>query len=183
MGQGPPGERMFVAIFPAPAAVAHLDAALSTVRVTADLRWQPPPRWHLTVAFLGNVAPERADRIKADLEAISPSLPDPTLRMAGGGTFRTGRGAGVVWVGIDGEGLSGLAGQVRAVLLPEGRSTFRPHVTVARWRAHPPPAPTLARTRAYAGPPFAAQSLELVRSHLGSEPRYEPVQSWPLGRP
>lgn len=175
--------RLFVAIFPAPSAVAHLDATLSTVRVTADLRWQPPPRWHLTVAFLGTVAPDRADRIRADLQALSPLLPDPTLSMAGGGSFRTGRGAGVLWVGARGGGLAGLAAEVRTVLLPDDRSTFRPHVTVARWGAGEQPDTAVSMLQAYAGPAFAAENIELVRSHLGPKPRYESVARWPLGRP
>ncbi|HEU5241008.1 MAG TPA: 2'-5' RNA ligase family protein, partial [Ornithinibacter sp.] len=36
--------------------LAHADAALAPVRAAnPDLRWVPPERWHLTLAFYGEV--------------------------------------------------------------------------------------------------------------------------------
>jgi 2'-5' RNA ligase len=32
----------------------------------------------------------------------------------------------------------------------------------------------------YQGPPFRVTEVELVRSHLGPDPRHEPVAAWSL---
>jgi hypothetical protein len=47
---------LFIAVYPSPQAVEHLADAVERVRrdpAAAGLHWQPPSRWHITMAFLG----------------------------------------------------------------------------------------------------------------------------------
>ena len=148
--------RLFVAVRPPPAALDHLRAVLPS--------WpSAPERWHLTLAFLGDVA---------DASAVAPSLAGVCaghaaldLRLAGSGAF--GRG-GPVWVGVHGDrlGLSVLAGDAAQACRDLGvdveRRPYRPHLTVGR-RGRPSP----ARLAAYAGPSWTATEVELVASRLG----------------
>lgn len=142
--------RLFVALRPPPEALAHLEAALP--------QWpSAPERWHLTLAFLGEVdAPP-------DLTGVGDG--PLTLQLRGSGVF--GRG-GPVWVGVAGEldRLTALAAGVASTCRRQGheveRRPYRPHLTVGR-RGHPDP----SRLAAYEGPVWTATELELVRSSVG----------------
>ena len=162
--------RTFVAVRPPPAALAHLQAALP--------RWPSDPgRWHVTLAFLGEVDAPR--RLAGPLAEVCAGTGPLTLRLAGSGAF--GR-TGPVWVGVAGdvEGLSalalGVAGASRRCGVDVERRAFRPHLTVGR-RGHPDPR-TLA---AYAGPDWTVGEVELVASHLGRTVRHEVLERLPLG--
>jgi 2'-5' RNA ligase len=60
---------------------------------------------------------------------------------------------------------------------------FRAHLTLARATSRDRTSlRELARAlSAYEGPWWQADAIELVHSHLGSAPRYETLQRWPLG--
>src|SRR3954451_4137040 len=107
--------RLFVAL-PVPADVrARLAEATSHARdhSASALRWAPPERWHLTLAFLGD---DVAEDVLPDLErrlARAASRHElGTLRLSGAGRF----GGRVVWTGVDGDvaGLKALAASVTA---------------------------------------------------------------------
>ena len=147
--------RLFVAVRPPVEAVEHLVAVLP--------RWpSAPERWHLTLAFLGEV--DDPASLPEPLGAACTGGP-LELRLAGSGTF--GRG-GPVWVGVRGDvaALTALAGRVASAARRAGldveRRPYRPHLTVGR-RGHPDP----RALAAYEGPSWRATEVELVRSHLG----------------
>lgn len=172
-----PPERLFVAVWPSPSAVTALADEIDRARpgLTAlDLRWQPPQRWHLTLAFLGPADPDHAARRLARVPLPAPG----PVRLAGSGTFGP-----VLWVGVEhGPWLSPLARAVQEVLHVEDRR-FRAHVTVARGRGRSAAAD--ARTAApalagHAGPTWVPDRLTLVRSVTGPRPRYDVVGRWSL---
>lgn len=178
------GGRLFVGVFPPAGALSHLDAALTAIRPGLR-RWQPAERWHVTLVFLGDVAPQRLAGLSAALEDVCGTAQPLSLRLAGAGTFGTGRGAAVLWVGVEGEGLAEFAAQVARAVLPEADDQpFRAHLTLARWRPPERPDPAVARTlRSYRGPPWPVEEVVLVRSHLGPRPRYERIAGWTPGGP
>jgi 2'-5' RNA ligase len=161
--------RTFVAVRPPAAAVEHLRAVLPS--------WpSAPERWHLTLAFLGEVA---------DPSVLLPGLADACarrpplrLRLAGSGTF--GRG-GPVWVGVEGDraALTAVAADVAQACRDAGvdveRRPYRPHLTVGR-RGRPDP----ALLAAYAGPPWTAAEVELVASRLGPPVEHRVLERFPL---
>ena len=161
--------RTFVAVRPTAAAVAHLRAVLPS--------WpSAPERWHVTLAFLGEVADPAA--LAPPLAEVCARSAPLSLRLAGSGTF--GR-SGPVWVGVDGDrtGLTDLAGDVAATCRDLGvdveRRPYRPHVTVGR-RGRPSP----ARLAAYAGPSWTATEAELVGSLLGPVVEHRVLERLPL---
>jgi 2'-5' RNA ligase len=184
------GVRLFVALELSTACVDEVAAAVDDVRdVARELRWAPPEQWHLTLAFLGEVD----ERVLPDLEARlarSAARQAPlNLTLAGAGRF----GNRVLWLGVRGDtaGLRQLAVSVRAAArrarLPVEDRPYRPHLTLAR--ARDPAAdlrPVVQRMAGFAGPPWTADAVHLVRSHLragaGGTARHETVTSWPLGR-
>lgn len=161
--------RTFVAVRPPAAAVDHLRAVLPS--------WpSAPERWHLTLAFLGEVAEPHL--LAPGLAQACAGRAPLALRLAGSGVF--GRG-GPVWVGVDGDrpGLTSLAAAVAQACRDAGvdveQRPYRPHLTVGR-RGRPGP----AQLAAYAGPPWTATEVELVASRLGPTVEHRVLERFPL---
>jgi 2'-5' RNA ligase len=182
---------LFLAVDPPPDAVAGLDRALAPVRAAAGApRWTPPPRWHLTLLFLGAVpAPLLAPLTSAVTPAVAGTAP-MSLQLAGAGRFGSRRRPSVYWAGLSGdvEELAALAARLaagaRSVGLPVEDRPFRAHLTVGRWRPGQPADGDLPeRLAGYRGPVWPVREVVLWRSHLGQEPRYERVAAWPLKDP
>ncbi len=98
-------------------------------------RWVPPANFHLTLRFLGEVAPNQAEDIDLALAALRGRR--VSLEMSGVGTVnRAGREV-ALWAGVArNPGLEHLQAKVetamqRAGLMAEKRR-FVPHVTLAR---------------------------------------------------
>jgi len=184
--------RLFVAAYPPDAALDHLGERIATLHIGTAVSVGVNPRvasralWHVTLAFLGEVAEERRDvAVRAVESAAAGDHPRPRLRLAGGGTFGRGRFT-TMWVGVGGDvaGLQSLAGTVRAELrrarLPFDRKPFRAHLTLARPGARlprPDIVDDVASLAAYAGPEWTLTTIALVESHLGPKPRHEVVAS------
>ncbi len=159
----------------------QLDGYLSQCAVRApEFRWTPAANLHLTVRFLGHVGRALAEGIADRLEGAGLRALD--VRLGEVGTFRRGRLARVVWIGLEGgsEELAALAARVEAEctaagLAPEGRK-FNAHLTLARARARDgavllalPPPPEL--------PAWRANELILYESRLGRGGSvYEPLR-------
>ena len=158
-----------MAVRPPLTAVEHLRAVLPA--------WpSAPERWHLTLAFLGEV--EDPHRLVPALAEVCTGRPPLDLRLAGSGAF--GRG-GPVWVGVEGDRapLTALAGAVARACRDAGveveRRPYRPHLTVGR-RGRPDP----ALLAAYTGPTWTAGEVELVASRLGPPVEHRVLDRFPL---
>ncbi len=179
---------------PAPAALDHLDGALGPVReLPGGPRWIDRARWHLTLAFLGELPddrPDRLDRLTAALGLVPAGHRAVHLRLSDVGTFPVKGAPQVLWVGVAGdpvelERLAALAKATARAARQAGfrleRRPFRPHLTLGRWRRGDPVDRGSMRTLAgYGGPEFRLTELVLMRSHLGPRPRYERLAGWPL---
>jgi 2'-5' RNA ligase len=181
--------RLFVALWPPPDAVSELLAAVDAVRTDAPrVRWTAPEQWHLTLAFLGEVADDRRPELEERLARAANRHPPLTLRFAGGGRF----GSGVLFTRVDGdrEPLTRLAASVAAAArrsrIPVDDRPYRPHLTLARGRGRGDDdlGPLAARLGTFTGRMWPATHLDLVQSRLGQGPghtaRYVSVASWPL---
>ncbi len=166
--------RLFVAVRPPPSAVADAAAAVDPVRLRAPgLRWVPQERWHLTLAFYGEVPDDEVDRVVGRTARRLGGALEMGLALTGAGRF----GGRAVWLGVSGDVavLRSLAG----ALDPGGRR-YRPHLTVARVRDDTRTAEVVAALAAYAGPAWTAGAVHLVRSRQGPAPAYHDVATWPL---
>lgn len=166
--------RLFVALRPPPEVLAHAEAAVAPVRERhPDLRFVPVERWHLTLAFYGEI-PD--DNVAGVIDMVGRKLRDaPRVRLsfAGAGVFARR----ALWLGVSGE-VPALRRVARAVTYD--RRPYRPHLTLARLRGGVDAGAAAAELAGYAGPSWVAESVELVRSRLGPRPVYEDVASWPL---
>ncbi|MGH8971301.1 MAG: RNA 2',3'-cyclic phosphodiesterase [Actinomycetes bacterium] len=167
--------RLFLALDPPREAVDHVVAALGPLREAhPSLRWVDADRWHLTLAFYGEVPDDRVDRLRRRIGRQVGAQPALDLSFAGAGRF----GHRVLWVGVGGPGVDALRRLGRRVSVED--KPYRPHLTVARVRERADLAPVVEGLRGYEGPPWRAGAVHLVRSFLGPRPRYEDVGSWPL---
>ena len=185
----PPGGplRLFVALVPPADAMAELAAAVEALQATPGLRWTRPEQWHVTLAFLAEVDDRAREALTPRLERVAHRHAPPTLALAGGGRF----GRQVLWTRVDGDraALRRLADAVRAAArrcgLPVDARPYRQHLTLARAsRPATDLTPLAAALDGFAGRPWSASDLHLVRSVLGVGPggtaHHEPLASWPL---
>ena len=184
--------RLFVAVEPPPHAVQHLDRALHDAGLRerrGELRWVPAAQWHLTLAFLGEVAEGRLDDLSARLARAAARHPPLPARIEGAGTFGPRTRARVLWAGVDGDkALTRLAESVGAAARRVGvdlrPARFRAHLTLARARAPGDLTDCVEALAGYRGPDWTIEEIGLVRSVLGAGPNGRPahssVQRWPL---
>src|SRR5512135_3357040 len=80
--------RLFVALWPSPEAIGELATVLAdAVPRTPDLRWVGSDQWHVTLAFLGEVADPHRPELERRLTRVATRYPPVALRFAGGGRF------------------------------------------------------------------------------------------------
>ncbi|WP_377270703.1 RNA 2',3'-cyclic phosphodiesterase [Peterkaempfera sp. SMS 1(5)a] len=193
--------RLFIAVVPPPAAVDELTAAVRPLRRLPDaepLRWTAPDTWHLTLAFLGEVAEESLPELEQRLGRAAHRHRVMQLRFAGAGRF----GDRTLWTGVRGDTqeLRRLAESAQAAARHTGLPVdddrpYRAHLTLARSsvprggndrrRGHGPDLRGLKTAlEDFEGQQWEAADLRLVRSTLGSGPaHYTVLRSWPLDRP
>ena len=197
--------RLFLAV-PLPA-----DAQKLVTRVTAELaqsdwpvRWTSADAAHLTLHFLGETAPERAELLRLALPEAVAAHPSFTLRTAAFGVFPNFRRPRVLWLGLHGpvhrlQTLQrDIGAKLQALDFAVADEPYQPHITLGRVRNRDGDRvrlrdlPELVKQRfvdaasgAARGPePVAVPVTEvhLMRSHLGREgARYETVDIFPLG--
>jgi 2'-5' RNA ligase len=181
--------RLFVGLAPPAAVLDDLDAACAPLRLgREDLRWTSRELWHITLAFLGEVAEEGLDRLLPRLERAARRHLAFGLSLAGAGAFPGPARANVLWSGLSGDrkalgelAMSVSAGARRAGAPPpdEGRH-YRPHVTLARCRMPADVRSIVDDLSGYQGPAWTVEEIYLIRSTLGGQPRYETLGTWKL---
>jgi len=153
-------------------------------------KWVRAVNLHVTLKFLGEVAPDRLAKIVEALRT-APAHGPVALKFHGLGLFPNERKARVLWVGMDApQSLAGLAAAVEAALAgigfaPEERE-FAPHLTLARIK-NETTAPQLREaiaklsTRQFAT--TEASAFHLIESRIKSTgPEYTTLESFPLTR-
>jgi 2'-5' RNA ligase len=168
--------RLFVAVFPSPEAIEHLAATVAQLNLTR--RVIPPDRWHITLAFLGDVPLDREGPTQEALRRVAVAV--GAVSVASGGRFGQ-----VVWAGVggDAERLTRLSRAVRrelrAVRVRPDDKRFRPHLTIARSAAGLS-TEDMTKLTAYQGPSWPVKEVVLVRSELGPHPEYHRLGAWPV---
>jgi len=106
--------------------------------VDPNPKWINPDNLHVTLKFIGEVAPEKVAEIGDVLAAVR--TPQQVIaEFRGMGFFPDARRPSVAWVGIESPPiLSFLATEVNRVLAPLGipreEKPFVPHLTIARFK-------------------------------------------------
>jgi RNA 2',3'-cyclic 3'-phosphodiesterase len=165
---------MFIAV-PLPEAVKDDLAGFLEPRQEAgsDLRWSLPEQWHLTLAFLPEVADRHTDELLERCARVASRRKPMELRLAGAGAFPNAAAAKVLWAGVEHEGeeLMRLAGGVRAAGaksgIEVGGGRYHPHLTLARLGRPADVTRWLRVLDPYAGPSWQATEFALIASYLG----------------
>lgn len=138
--------RLFVAVETGPdiasavmPIVAELRRRAERLAPLARITWAVPPRVHLTLRFIGEVSPEKAEAISAALVRGVPRMPFQ-VEIGGAGVFPERGPARVLWLGLTSgvEPMLRLEEQVSSRLAQLGIAPdtrpYHPHVTLGRVR-------------------------------------------------
>lgn len=181
--------RLFVGLAPSAPALDDLEAACAPFRpARADLRWTSRELWHVTLAFLGEVAEDSLVRLVPRLERGARRHFAFQLSVAGAGAFPSPDRANVLWSGMSGDrrALAELSATVSAAARragaapPNAGRRYQPHLTLARCRAPADVREIVAGLAGYQGPAWTAGEIYLIRSWPGPQPRYEALGTWKL---
>ncbi len=184
---------MFVAVLPPPEALEDLAEFLGPRReAEPGFRWTVEDQWHITLAFMAQVADRHLDDLLARLERAAARRTAFDLTVLGGGAFPNAGRAKVLYAGLDAgahrEELTRLATGARAAGNKAGADAdggrFHPHLTLARIGRPMDVTRWVRLLGSYRGPTWSADEIALVQSHLGEgprrRPRYETVAAFPM---
>lgn len=182
--------RLFVALLPPPEALAELEAAVAPLRPDwPGLRWAGSDRWHVTLAFLGEVAEPLPGNLGERLGRAAHRHEPVPMRIGHGGAFPAARRGQVLIAHVLAEeparlaalAASVAAGARRAGAPPpdEGRR-YRPHLTLARSGKPADLRPLVDGLSEFSGRRWRPEQIELIRSETGPQPRYTVIGHWPL---
>ena len=154
-------------------------------------RWVRPLSVHLTLRFLGEVAPEADSEARDTWRRVAADARPFRLRLGGVGRFPANGRPRVLWVRVEetspGDALAALAAALEQAARGLGRDAevraFRPHLTRARGRRGArPDEPHDAAVGI--GTEVRVEALVLYRSLLeAGGARYTALESFPLGQP
>jgi RNA 2',3'-cyclic 3'-phosphodiesterase len=184
--------RLFVALPVPPEVRQGLERVQERLRGRADdLRFTRPEGWHVTLAFLGDVAGERVDEVGRVVDGVAAGHGPIPLTLAGPGRF----GNRVLWIAVEDEPAGTVAAlgerlqvAIAAAGLPVQEQPVRPHLTLARGGRGRPVRERylddLAEELDAATLPdsWVAEEAQVWRSELGRGPaRYHVVSRTLLG--
>ena len=172
--------RLFTAIA-LPEATA--DLLLDTMEGIPQAHWQDAEQLHLTLTFLGEVAPVAVEDLVTALARVD-FMPF-ALALSGVGQFERKGRIHALWAGVAPS--AELVALQRAVaqacamagVPPEARR-YLPHVTLARFSRPAPEVPAwIAANARLATPPFTVRGFTLFASTMSSVgSRYTPVEEF-----
>lgn len=191
--------RLFAAVVPPPEVAEDLAEFLAprqaaSTDLPARLRWTLPHQWHVTLAFMPEVAPRCLDELDERLTRACAKRRGMPMRISSAGAFPHIPMAKVVWAGVsleeeDREELRRLSVGCRSAAAKSGTDVeggrFHPHVTLARLGRPADVHRWVDVLSTYDGPAWVADQVCLFASHLGQgprgRPRYELIGRYQLG--
>ncbi len=191
--------RLFIAIPMPPEAVALIEDLVGTLS-TEDwpVRWVAPDTAHITLHFLGDTEPERAELLRLALGPTIAEHPTFTLQTSELGAFPNEDRPRVIWLGLRGQTRElsrlhrDLADQLTELEFPVEERRLTPHITLGRLRLPPSPelaasirrrlaSPALQDRLASAPVTIPVKDVLLVRSFLErTGARHQPIARYPL---
>lgn len=182
------GRRLFTAVLPPPDVIDALESFLAPRRDADErFRWTKPEGWHLTTAFMAEVA-------EPDLDPLTDALAEACLRsrafgvcVEGGGAFPHADAAKVLWLDVVAgrDALTALSSHTRTAIGRAGvrcdGATYRPHLTVARANRGASATRWLRILDACGPLAWSVTEAALVESHLGPRGSHDTVlERFPL---
>lgn len=166
--------RLFVSIVPPERVLGDLDAFVEPRRLVADgPRWISKRYWHVTLAFMAEVAERDVPEVESRLADVAARTRPFELSLSGVGVFPDPTVAKVLWAGVAGDvaALAQLAQRCRTACGRAGvrvdGASFRPHLTLGRWRSGVEATRWLRALGEYRSDPWQVDRFALVHSQLG----------------
>jgi 2'-5' RNA ligase len=135
--------RTFIALPLPDKVLAELDKLIIHMRPFGrDVKWVRPASIHLTLKFLGHLNPDQLAAVFSGMDRLFKQ-PESTFSLVtdSTGAFPDSRRPRVLWVGVEGGGISKLLSlqeQVEKIMakegFPEEKRKFSPHLTVGRFK-------------------------------------------------
>ena len=164
--------RSFIAI-PLPETLQQQIATLqqNLQQEIPELRTVKPQNLHLTLNFLGDLSQKKLADIGYFMQSVVDSLPPFSLHLHGLGTFPGRKRPRVLWLGIKRiEPLLTLQRNLSSGLVEFGYTedghSYRPHLTLGRFRQPPIDTDILQNWQDSIFGPFAVKSIILYTSQL-----------------
>jgi 2'-5' RNA ligase len=132
--------RVFFAIPVSDEIKAALSAAVQRLApLASDVRWCVRDQFHVTLVFLGEVAPSFLPHVAAAMDRVCASTPSFDCRAYGFGFFGSKRNPQTLWAGIDltpelDALYERLWGELKKFGFKNEEKAFRPHVMLGRCR-------------------------------------------------
>jgi 2'-5' RNA ligase len=193
--------RLFIAVAMPSEAQVLIERVVASLEADAPVRWTAAGSSHLTLHFLGEIDPSRAELLRLAFPNFTRGQQAFALRTGAPGCFPDAGPPKVVWLGLAGDtrALTALHKSVGRQLAqfaiePEERA-FRPHITLGRVRAEATPAQASALRAHLRDPDLNQRALDesvvipvdeihLMRSFLErTGARYETVATARLRPP
>jgi 2'-5' RNA ligase len=131
--------RAFVCVLPGNGVIDEIAGFIGGLKNFTGFKWAARETLHITLKFLGDIAPERVTTLDTNLSRIGGARPF-RITMSHVGAFPGMASPRALWLGV-GEGadeLSGLAASVGRAAAASGcaaeKRGFHPHLTLARAR-------------------------------------------------
>ena len=172
--------RTFIAMELSELAKARIEQAIGSMKSQglSGVRWVKPDGMHLTLKFLGGIAPPMAEKVTQAIQEACQGAKPFNLALSHTGAFPNLERPRVLWVGLSGdlEPLRELHGQIESQILrlgfPAETRRFSPHVTLGRVRDGVSSrerrliGETLGRITVEDVPPWRVETVNLMKSTL-----------------
>lgn len=184
--------RLFIALNLPEDEKERIQQAVAPLRnANLPVNWVDPQNYHVTLKFLGDIQPDRAERIGEAMSEVAAKTEPFTLEVEGFGAFPTIRRPKVIWMGVNATpALRCLKQDVEWALTDLGfdRETkaFHPHLTLGRADADGGAGvfrglDEMAASLSYKGS-FDVETVDLMKSKLAKAgPTYTVQSASPLG--
>lgn len=184
--------RAFLGIAMPDAVRKRIDALIQRLRPSGPgATWVKPENLHITLAFLGNVAPAALEPLRTHLATACQAIAPYTLEARGVGAFPSVKRPTVVWCGVmpDSGAITATHEAVAMAVAVAGlemdrKNRFHPHITLGRVRdtrraARLPDA--LTQEQGFSGGEIAVENVALFASNLTPRgPVYTRLQTFGL---
>jgi len=143
-------------------------------QIDAQVSWTKPSNIHLTLKFLGGVAPARIERVAKAVEHAASGVGPFEIEVSGAGCFPSARSPRVLWIGLPNppDQLKQLYTNIEDELAAQGfareKRRFSPHLTIGRIR-NPKNSASIAEAlmgEGFAPERFNATEVVVMRSQL-----------------
>lgn len=169
--------RLFLAVFPPPAAQKLAAQAIEKLRRSGDgVSWVKPENLHYTLRFIGDVDDDGARRVAEAAREAAAAHDAFGVAFGPPGAFPTAKKARVIWLGLNhgNEPFAQLAASLEAALEKRGfepeEREFSPHLTLGRVKDAADWTSKLVAAGAPEGNSarFAVEAIAVVESQLAA---------------